>query len=634
MARTANDGGGAVDRTWGARLVVLIPYLWLIVFFLVPFLIVLKISLSHTAIAQPPYTPVFDPVAGWEGLKAFVAALSLENYAFIASDGLYLASYLKSLEVAVGSTVLLLLIGFPLAYGIARAPRHWQPALFVLVVLPFWTSFLIRIYAWVNILQRDGLLNQVLLALRIVDEPPAWLSTDTAVYIGIVYSYLPFMVLPIYATLEKMDETLIEAAADLGCPRWKAFWLVTLPLSLPGVIAGALLCFIPIVGEFVIPDLLGSSQTMMIGQTLWTEFFANRDWPVASAVAVVLLCLLVVPLAVYQQLQTRYPVGRTLTMRKASWFNIGSVALGFAFLYLPIVILVIYSFNGSRLVTVWGGWSTRWYVELLNDRAMLESAWVTLRIALLSATAATVLGTLAAIALVRFGRFRGRMLFSGMIYAPLVMPEVITGLSLLLLFVAVDVDRGFWTITVAHTTLTACFVTVVVQSRLLTFDTSLEEAAMDLGCPPLRTFLSVTLPLIAPALASGWMLAFHAVARRSGDRKLHDRAWCDHVADPHLFGDPARRETGDQCHLHDHDRDRCDRDRRRHPSSASFTMSRVMASGRLPSSEAADHCRRSRSVLRWLGGLGRQARSRPAWNCRSGSAPLSEDRPRDRRSRR
>jgi len=195
-------------------------------------------------------------------------------------------------------------------------------------------------------------------------------------------------------------------------------------------------------------------------------------------------------------------------VRKASWFNIGSVALGLAFLYLPIVILVIYSFNGSRLVTVWGGWSTRWYAELLNDSALLESAWVTLRIALLSATVATGLGTLAAIALVRFGRFRGRMLFSGMIYAPLVMPEVITGLSLLLLFVASDIDRGFWTITFAHTTLTACFVTVVVQSRLLTFDTSLEEAAMDLGCPPLRTFLTVTLPLIAPALASGWMLAF------------------------------------------------------------------------------------------------------------------------------
>src|SRR5499433_2185351 len=293
------------DRSWGARLIVLVPYLWLATFFLLPFLIVVKISLSHTAIAQPPYTPVFDPAAGWESLKAFFAALSLNNYAFIASDWLYLASYLKSLEVAAVSTVLLLLIGFPLAYGMARAPRRWQPALFMLIVLPFWTSFLIRIYAWVNILQRDGLLNQLLLALRIVDEPPAWLSTDTAVYIGIVYSYLPFMVLPIYATLERMDESLIEAAADLGCPRWKAFWLVTLPLSLPGVMAGALLCFIPIVGEFVIPDLLGGSQTTMIGQTLWTEFFGNKDWPVASAVAVVLLCLLVVPIVIYQHMQTR-----------------------------------------------------------------------------------------------------------------------------------------------------------------------------------------------------------------------------------------------------------------------------------------------------------------------------------------
>jgi putrescine transport system permease protein len=194
-------------------------------------------------------------------------------------------------------------------------------------------------------------------------------------------------------------------------------------------------------------------------------------------------------------------------MRSASWFNVGSIVLGLAFLYLPIVILVIYSFNASRLVTVWGGWSTRWYVELLHDRAMLDAAWVTLRIAILSATLATVLGTLAAIALVRLGRFHGRVLFSGMIYAPLVMPEVITGLSLLLLFVAVNIDRGFWTITVAHTTLTMCFVTVIVQSRLLSFDTSLEEAAMDLGCPPLKTFFTVTLPLIAPALVAGWMLA-------------------------------------------------------------------------------------------------------------------------------
>jgi putrescine transport system permease protein len=195
-------------------------------------------------------------------------------------------------------------------------------------------------------------------------------------------------------------------------------------------------------------------------------------------------------------------------MRKASWFNVVSVALGLAFLYLPIVILVIYSFNASRLVGIWGGWSTRWYAALIDDQAMLDSAWISLRIAALSATAATVLGTLAAIALVRGGRFRTRVAFSGLVYAPLVMPEVITGLSLLLLFVALDVDRGFWTIAVAHTTLTLCFVAVVVQARLLDFDTALEEAAMDLGCPPLKTFLTVTLPLIAPAIAAGWMLAF------------------------------------------------------------------------------------------------------------------------------
>jgi putrescine transport system permease protein len=292
-------------RVVGKRVVTLIPLLWLVLFFLTPFLIVLKISLSQTAIAQPPYVPVLDLSGGYQALKAFAAGLSLDNYSLIASDRLYVASYFRSLQIAAVSTLLLLVLGFPLALGMSRAPRRWQPMLFMLVALPFWTSFLIRIYAWINILQRDGLLNQFLITLRLVDEPPAWLASDTAVYIGMTYSYLPFMVLPLYATLEKMDETLIEAAADLGCPRWKAFWLVTLPLSLPGVIAGVLLCFIPIVGEFVIPDLLGSSHSMMIGQTLWTEFFLNKDWPVAASVAVALLILLLVPILFYQHVQTR-----------------------------------------------------------------------------------------------------------------------------------------------------------------------------------------------------------------------------------------------------------------------------------------------------------------------------------------
>jgi putrescine transport system permease protein len=294
----------------GARLVVAAPYLWLLGFFLVPFLIVLKISLSETAIAQPPYTPVLDFSAGFHGIRDFIAGLSFANYITIAGDDLYLLSYLKSLKVAAVSTAILLLCGLPLAYAMARAPRPVRPLLVTLVVLPFWTSFLIRIYAWINILQHDGLLNQALIWLGLIEQPMTWLATDTAVYIGLIYSYLPFMVLPLYASLEKLDETLLEAAADLGCPRWKTFFVITIPLALPGLGAGALLCFIPIVGEFVIPDLLGGSDSVMIGQTLWTEFFADKDWPVASAVAVVLVALLVAPIVVYQHLQTRDIEGR------------------------------------------------------------------------------------------------------------------------------------------------------------------------------------------------------------------------------------------------------------------------------------------------------------------------------------
>jgi putrescine transport system permease protein len=295
----------ARNRPSGRWLIPAVPYLWLIAFFFLPFLIVLKISLSQTAIAQPPYTPILDLAAGWAGLQAFLEKLSLSTYALLVRDDIYLLSYLKSLQVAALSTLVLVLIGLPIAYGMARAPDRAQPTLLVLVILPFWTSFLIRVYAWINILQRDGLLNDSLRALGLIEQPVAWLASDTAVYIGIVYSYLPFMVLPLYANFQKLDESLLEAAADLGCPRWKTFFLVTLPLVLPGLAAGALLCFIPIIGEFVIPDLLGGSQTLMIGQTLWTEFFANRDWPAASAIAVVLLALLVVPIASYENIHSR-----------------------------------------------------------------------------------------------------------------------------------------------------------------------------------------------------------------------------------------------------------------------------------------------------------------------------------------
>ncbi|MBV5270061.1 MAG: ABC transporter permease subunit, partial [Afipia sp.] len=266
-----------------ARLAAIAPYLWMALFFLVPFGFVLKIALSQTAIAQPPYVPVFDVAAGWESFKAALSALSFDNFKLLASDDLYIFSYVRSLVVAIISTAILLLIGYPVAYGMSRLPQRWQPVAMMLVIVPFWTLFLIRIYAWINVLQHDGLLNKLLLALGIVDKPLVWLATDSAMYLGIVYSYFPFMILPLSATLSKMDDTLLEAAADLGCSQMKAFWLVTFPLSLPGIGAGVLLCFIPIVGEFVIPDLLAGSDRMMIGQTLWLEFFTNKDWPVASA---------------------------------------------------------------------------------------------------------------------------------------------------------------------------------------------------------------------------------------------------------------------------------------------------------------------------------------------------------------
>ena len=301
-ATTAAPPAKASRARW---LVVLVPYLWLLILFLIPFVIVIKISLSATAVAQPPYEPTFDLAAGLAAILDKIRQFSLDNYQFLTEDALYIRAYLSSLEIAVLSTFLTLLVGYPIAYGMARAPRAWQPTLVMLVILPFWTSFLIRVYAWINILQRDGLLNDVLMRLHLIDAPRAWLASDTAIYIGVVYSYLPFMVLPLYASLEKMDESLLEAAADLGAPRWKAFWLVTVPLSASGIIAGVLLCFIPIAGEFVIPDLLGGSDALMIGQTLWTEFFQNKDWPVESAVAIALLVILLAPILIYQHLQMR-----------------------------------------------------------------------------------------------------------------------------------------------------------------------------------------------------------------------------------------------------------------------------------------------------------------------------------------
>ncbi|SOC45433.1 ABC-type spermidine/putrescine transport system permease subunit I [Rhizobium subbaraonis] len=288
-----------------SRLVIIVPYVWLLLFFLVPFVIVFRISLSTTAIAQPPYEPVFSLADGLSGIIDNIRQLSFDNFVWLTEDALYLNAYLSSIKIAGISTLLTLLIAYPIAYGMAQAPRTWRPTLLMLVILPFWTSFLIRVYAWIAILKPEGLLNQLLLSVGIISEPLIILNTNWAIYIGIVYSYLPFMILPIYSALEKMDHSLIEAAQDLGCPPITAFWKVTFPLSLAGVVAGCMLVFIPAVGEFVIPDLLGGSQTLMIGKTLWNEFNSNRDWPVSAAVATVLLLILVVPIVFFQNMQAK-----------------------------------------------------------------------------------------------------------------------------------------------------------------------------------------------------------------------------------------------------------------------------------------------------------------------------------------
>ena len=285
--------------------VISVPYLWMLVFFAIPFLIVLKISFSKLAIAMPPYTPVVEFVDNAVSLK-----LNLSNYINLFTDSLYLQAYLSSIKIAAISTFVALLIGYPMAYVIARLPPSTRSIAMMLVILPSWTSFLIRVYAWIGILKPNGLLNDVLLGLRLISEPLQISNTPTAAYIGIVYCYLPFMVLPLYTNLVKHDQRLLEAAYDLGAKPWKAFFNITLPLSKAGIIAGCMLVMIPAVGEFVIPELLGGPDTLMIGRVLWNEFFNNRDWPTASAVAIVMLLLLMIPILIFNRVQQREIEGK------------------------------------------------------------------------------------------------------------------------------------------------------------------------------------------------------------------------------------------------------------------------------------------------------------------------------------
>jgi putrescine transport system permease protein len=298
--RAAGGAREAPRRHPGRRLMVGIPVLWLSVFFLIPFLIVLKLSFSEARLAIPPYAPLFTWLHGLPTPR-----IHLSSYSYLFTHPLYLRSYLYSVMVAAVSTLFCLAIGYPMAYAIARAGETWRTFLLMLIVLPFWTSFLLRVYAWIGLLQNDGLVNNVLMSLGLIRHPVTLLQTDFSLYVGIVYSYLPYMILPLYANLEKHDPALLEAAADLGARPLMAFLRVTLPQSLPGIAAGSLLVFIPTVGEYVIPTLLGRTDQIMIGRMLSDEFFDNRDWPVASAVAILILLLLVVPIVLLQRVERR-----------------------------------------------------------------------------------------------------------------------------------------------------------------------------------------------------------------------------------------------------------------------------------------------------------------------------------------
>jgi putrescine transport system permease protein len=281
-------------------LVIAVPYIWLLIFFAIPLAIAFKISFSQAIIAMPPYTPVFNWVDGQLSLD-----LNPKNYMYLLNDSLYLKAYLSSIKIAFISTLLCLLIGYPMAYAIARMDPSTRNIALMMVILPSWTSFLIRIYAWIGILKNNGLMNNFLMWAGIIDQPLAIMHTPIAVYIGIVYAYLPFMILPLYANLVKLDLRLLEAASDLGAKPWKAFLKITLPLSKAGIIAGSMLVMIPVVGEFVIPEMLGGPDTLMIGRILWQEFFNNRDWPVASAVSIVMLLILLIPIIIFHRAQAR-----------------------------------------------------------------------------------------------------------------------------------------------------------------------------------------------------------------------------------------------------------------------------------------------------------------------------------------
>lgn len=479
-------------RVWLARLVLLGPGTgYFLAFFLFPVGLLLLYSVFRRG-----------PFGGVESVLTF------DNYARL-SDPIYLRVLLTSLRIALLSTGLALLLGYPLAYLIATAPPRRRVVLLFLVILPFWTSFLIRTYAWIVLLNPTGLINRLLGAAGVGPFP--LLYNELAIVIGLTYAYLPLMVLPIYSSIERLGGAPTEAAGDLYASPWQTFRRVLLPLTMPGVVAGSIFVFVPSMGNFIVPELLGGGREVMVGNLIQQQFLQTRDWPFGAALAVALIAIMLVALA-GQAVVLRREQGTAErsasreggTRRGRGWLR-AHAGLVFAFLYLPIAVLVVLSFNEAGLPTAWGGFSLRWYRSVISNAPILASVRITLIVAVAVTAISTVLGTLLAVGLHRTVRSRT---LDSVLFLPAVIPDIVLAIGLLSFFNLANVPLGIGTIVIAHVVFDMIFVAAVVRTRLGYFDVRIEEAARDLYAGPVRTFLKVTLPVIAPGILAGALVAF------------------------------------------------------------------------------------------------------------------------------
>jgi spermidine/putrescine transport system permease protein len=437
-----------------------------------------------------------------------VRTFTLHNYARLI-DPLYLRVLLTSLRIALLSTGIALLLGYPAAYAIATAPRRWRTPLLFLVILPFWTSFLIRTYAWIVLLNPAGLINKVLGAMGL--GPAPLLYNELAIVIGLTYAYLPLMILPIYSSIERLGAGPREAAADLYSSPWQSFRTVLLPLTLPGVVAGSIFVFVPSMGNFIVPELLGGGREVMVGNLIQQQFLSARDWPFGAAIAMGLIAIMLVALAGQamvlrrEQGSAERSPGRESPPRRGRRWLRSQLGLVFGFLYLPIVVLVVLSFNDAGLPTAWGGISLRWYRSVLSNEPIIDSLRNTLVVAVAVTAISSVLGTFLALGLHRAVRSRT---LDTVLFLPAVIPDIVLAIGLLSLFNFASVPLGLGTIVVAHVVFDMVFVAAIVRTRLGYFDVRIEEAAQDLFAGPVQTFVRVTLPVIAPGILAGALVAF------------------------------------------------------------------------------------------------------------------------------